>query len=380
MEIKNKKVIEAGHISEVYGPVQALKNFLLKKTDKFIFIGHPFSFTNLEGTIVEEFINGEKVKIQKGHKRNKNQFWQWLNDLFFNLLFIAKQQEQVDIFIGVDNLNAMTGIIMKIFKKVDIVIYYIIDHTPRRFKNPFFNFLYELADKIACKKSDYIFAISERVKNAKLEKFKFDGRKIFTVPVGVELEKIDKFTLEEKLNSKSMIFMSYLDETKGCQLMIEAMAEIIKKESKAELLIIGTGPYENKLKEMAKMAGLEKNIKFLGAMDHNTLFKFIPHHRFGVAPYLDDKNSYTYYADPTKPKEYLACGLPVVITDVPWIAKEIGQKPMGIVCKYNKEELVNACLKLLQDDEFYKLCLKNAQEFTKDLSYDNIYNKVFNLI
>lgn len=200
------------------------------------------------------------------------------------------------------------------------------------------------------------------------------------MPVGVELEKIDKFTLEEKLNSKSIIFMSYLDETKGCQLMIDAMTEIVKKESKAELLIIGTGPYENKLKEQAKKSGLEKNIKFLGPMEHDSLFKFIPHHRFGVAPYLDDKNSYTYYADPTKPKEYLACGLPVVITNVPWIAKEIGQKPMGIVCSYNREELVNACLKLLQDDEFYKICLKNALEFTKDLSYDEIYEKIFNLI
>lgn len=152
MQIKNKKIIEAGHISEVYGPVQALKNYLLKNVDNFIFIGHPFSFTNLEGTFAEEFISGEKVKIQKGHKRKKNQFWQWINDLFFNLLFIAKQKGRVDIFIAVDNLNAITGIIMKIFKKVDIVIYYIIDHTPRRFKNPFFNFLYELADKISCKK------------------------------------------------------------------------------------------------------------------------------------------------------------------------------------------------------------------------------------
>ena len=109
-------------------------------------------------------------------------------------------------------------------------------------------------------------------------------------------------------------------------------------------------------------------------MDHERLFKFIPHERVSVAPYMDDPNNYSYYADPTKPKEYLGCGLPIVITDVPWIAEEVKKRPMGVVCRYKRDELAAACVKLLKDDEFYKICLKNALDFASTLDWDKIYD------
>ena len=84
------------------------------------------------------------------------------------------------------------------------------------------------------------------------------------MPVGVELDKVDKFTVGEKLAKKSLVLMSMLDATKGVQLLIEAMQDIIKEVPRAELLIIGTGPYEQNLKEQAKKLGLEDNVKFLG--------------------------------------------------------------------------------------------------------------------
>ncbi len=377
MDIKNKFILESAHITEVYGPVQALKNYLIKRTDNFIFIGHPFSYTKIKNSIAEKFLKGEKIKEYKTHKRSNAQFFQWIKDFFYNVFFILNLKEKIDIFIGIDNLNALTGIIGKKIRKIERVIYYVIDHTPKRFKNPFFNFLYEYADKVACEKSDEIWALSKRIADVKKEKFKISEKKIKIVPVGVELSKVDKYTLDEKLKSKSIVFVSYLDETKGCQLMIDAMAEIIQECKEVKLLIIGTGPYEEKLKEQVKNLKLENYVKFLGTMDHDNLFKFIPHHRIGIASYMDDPNSYTYYADPTKPKEYFACGLPVVITDIPWIAEEIKKRPMGVVCKYNKEELVNACVKLLKDDEFYKICLKNAEEFSKELLWDRIYDEAF---
>ena len=74
-----------------------------------------------------------------------------------------KSRKKIDLFIGIDNLNALTGIIMKAFGKVDKVAYYIIDHMDRRFKNPFFNFFYETIDRIACENSDVIWSLSARI-------------------------------------------------------------------------------------------------------------------------------------------------------------------------------------------------------------------------
>lgn len=377
MELKGKQVIVAGHVTEVYGPVQALRNYLIKKTGELIYITHPFAYSKLAGSAAEFYEQGKVEKTVKGHKRGSNQMIQWVKDMLFNLSFVAGLKRKTDIFVAIDNLNAMTAIILKWFGKVDKVAYYIIDHTPRRFANPVFNWFYESIDGFACKNSDYIWSLSRRIAEAKNTKFKLKGTNNLVVPVGVELDKVDSFTVEEKTAKKTMILMSMLDETKGVQLLIDSMRDIIKEVPAAQLLIIGTGPYEPKLKEQAAELKLGESVKFLGLMDHDALFKFIPHHRIGLAPYINDANNYSWYADPTKPKEYLGCGLPLVITDVPWIAEEVAKRPMGVVCKYERASLAAACIKMLKDDDFYKLCLKNALEFAAGLSWIVIYNKAF---
>jgi glycosyltransferase involved in cell wall biosynthesis len=373
----NNLIIEAGHVTEVYGPVQALKNHLSKRKGGLILITHPFSYSKLEGTKAETFQDGISRETLSGHKRGDNQPVQWLKDIYFNVKFGLSLKKKADFFIGIDNLNAMTGIFLKWAGKVDKTIYYIIDHTPRRFKNPVLNFFYEAADRFACEQSDFIWSLSERIAAAKDKKYRIKKGRNIVVPVGVELGKVDKFTETEKVSKKTMVLMSMLDETKGVQLLIDCMKDISARVAGAQLLIIGAGPYEQNLKDQAKRLGLGESVKFLGLMDHDTLFKFIPHERVGLAPYMDDANNYSYYADPTKPKEYLACGLPVVITGVPWIAEEVEKRPMGVVCKYEKESLTGACVKILSDDAFYKICLKNSLEFAAGLDWDVIYTKAF---
>ena len=377
MELNGKQIIVAGHVTEVYGPVQALRNYLINKTGELIYITHPFSYSKLDGSKAEFYKSGKVVETARGHKRGPNQLFQWVKDVIFNIKFVSGLNKKTGIFVAIDNLNAMTAILLKWMGKVDKVAYYIIDHTPRRFKNPVFNWFYESIDGFACKNSDYIWSLSKRIADAKNVKFKLKGANNLVVPVGVELDKVDKFSVEEKVAKKTMILMSMLDETKGVQLLIDAMQDIIKEVPAAQLLIIGTGPYEPALKEQAKRLGMEECVKFLGLMDHDSLFKFIPHHRIGMAPYINDANNYSWYADPTKPKEYLGCGLPLVITDVPWIAQEVDSRPMGVVCKYEKVSLTAACVKMLKDDDFYRVCLKNSIEFASGLSWKVIYDKVF---
>jgi glycosyltransferase involved in cell wall biosynthesis len=155
------------------------------------------------------------------------------------------------------------------------------------------------------------------------------------------------------------------------------MEELIKKFPDVRLEIIGTGPFEGELKEMVKRKKLEKWVNFLGRMGHDKLMQYLPTCGIALATYEPDPNSITYYADPTKPKEYLACGLPVIITKVPWIAKEIEKAPMGIAINYDKYELVSAITKLLSDESFYKKCRDNAMEFASKLDLNKIFGKAF---
>jgi glycosyltransferase involved in cell wall biosynthesis len=169
--------------------------------------------------------------------------------------------------------------------------------------------------------------------------------------------------------------VSHLTESKGVQLAIAAMEQVREAIPDARLLIIGTGPYEQTLREQVKNLALENAVEFLGLMNHDQLFSFLPSCGIALAPYVNDPASITYYADPTKPKEYLACGLPVIITDVPWIAQEIARKPMGMCITYNTEELAKAAIALMKDSALYDRCVENAFDFVKDMSWDKIYNR-----
>ena len=132
-------------------------------------------------------------------------------------------------------------------------------------------------------------------------------------------------------------------------------------------------------KIFGKEGNTEDNISKL-IKEYNKLMEYLPTFGIALATYVDDPYSITYYADPTKPKEYLACGLPIIITKVPWIAEEIGKEPMGIAINYNKEELITAIIKLSTDDNFYELCRENAIKFTKDLNWDTIFDEAFSKV
>jgi glycosyltransferase involved in cell wall biosynthesis len=366
----------AGHVTEVYGPVQALITYLKNKKKDFKFILHPLPYSNIRFSKYGR--SNTAFTILKKMRNFKIELLVYIQHVIFNLVILLDQRHKIDIYIGIDNLNAFSGIIFRWIGKVDKVVYYVIDYTPKRFENPVLNYLYHMMDEFCVKHSDYVWNISERIAKIR-EKQGVPKEKNIVVPVGIELDKI-KIPPIESIRRNVIVFVSHLERSKGIQLAIEAMKIVVRKHPDAVLEIIGTGPYEDELKELVRKRGLEENVKFLGVMEHDALLQYLPTCGIALATYLDDPDSITYYADPTKPKEYLACGLPVIITKVPWIAEEIERRRMGIAINYNKEELVRAINKLLTDDNFYKMCRKNAIEFTKNLSWDKIFDEAFSKV
>ena len=93
-----------------------------------------------------------------------------------------------------------------------------------------------------------------------------------------------------------------------------------------------------------------------------------------MAPYVDDDSSFTKYTDPGKPKDYLASGLPVIITKISQVAFEIEKKKCGMAINYDKNELVAAIIKLLTNksllSEFKTNSLKMAHQYVWDKVFD----------
>ena len=100
----------------------------------------------------------------------------------------------------------------------------------------------------------------------------------------------------------------------------------------------------------------------------------------GLSPYSPEETNLSRYAWPARVIDYLACGLPVIITKVPAVALEIEKKKAGILIKYNEKELVSAIEKLFTNDRFYFQARQNAFKLVNHLSWDNIFQRAFSQI
>jgi glycosyltransferase involved in cell wall biosynthesis len=277
--------------------------------------------------------------------------------------------------VGIDNLNAAAGILLRTLGRVDKVTYYVIDYTPRRFANFFLNALYHGVDRFCARKADVVWNLSERMREVRAGQG-VEPRKNQLVPVGVALQEI----LRRKPRAGArfrLLYMGALQENKGVQLLIQAMPGILAKVPKARLDVIGFGPYEGALKGLASQSPARGAISFPGGLSHQELFARMASYGVALAPYVEEPDSYSYWCDPTKPKEYLACGLPLVITRVPWLWKLVDEpsRPMGVAVDYDPAALAAACVRLMTDQAFYARCRRNALAFGRTLEWDGIFDR-----
>lgn len=171
------------------------------------------------------------------------------------------------------------------------------------------------------------------------------------------------------------VFMGRLLENQGAQLIVAAIPQLLKKIPDFKLKIIGTGPYEKTLKELAIKLKVAEHCIFKGKISsHKIVEQEIAKSAVALAPYIKRLDKWTYYADPGKVKTYLACGVPVLLTNLPWNAKEIQIAKAGLIIKDDIPSLIRGAVKLMSPvNEAYR---KKAIEYSRRFDYESIFSKL----
>ena len=291
-----------------------------------MFIGHPFSYASQKKSIAEFYEKGS-LKIElKVPQISGPEYLIYLKDFLTTFYFNFRVRKKFDIFIGADPLNALVGLILKKLGFTQITIFYVIDYVPNRFKNPILNSLYRSLDRICVCNADYTWNLtSTMVQQEKKMELAEDKTNQMIVPTGMHPKKIQR---TDQPNAKNtVVFLSHLRKGQGIELVLDALPEVIKEIPSAKLIVIGTGPLEHILRKRRKREILSIASPFLGYIEnHDEIEEIVSNCRVGIAPYVPDPNSFTWYADPGKPKVYLGCGIPVIITKVPEVAFEISKR------------------------------------------------------
>ena len=372
-----KKILFIAHVTKINGPVQAFIKFLSKNTVKSHVITHPMPIADhtIKGQIPSKDFYSEYFRLSQGKKQTLKKFknlkpftiLNYFIHLIYSIIFVYKNK--FDLIVAADVLNAFSAIIMKKLGITKKVAFYVIDYSPVRFYNKLLNFIYHKLDRFCVRNSDIVWNISEKINQVRLNQ---SIKKSIVVPVGVYLNEFNPVK-NWKDNDKVIVYAGALSESKGVQLLIGCIPNIIKKVPDAKFSIIGDGPYKKNIIELINKNNLQKNVKLFGFMDREELLYYLSKCRIGVAPYQYYKNSYTIYADPTKPKEYMACGLPIIITDVPSTIIDVKKDKLGIVIKYNTNEFVNAVVNLITNDKLYVEYRENALKYMANYTWDKIY-------
>lgn len=360
------------------GPALDLEEYLKDKVKSLFFIGHPFPYRSDIRNFYRHYNGGKLTEEHNAREWKLPEALFYLKDALYTFIWALSQKTRINLFIGSDNFSAYLGLILKRMGKVEDVVLYTIDYMPTRFKNPIMNFLYHYFDKTCLKECEVIWNVSQKMAEARQKQKNIGGEgwaPQILVPLGIWHERIPKLSFKDKERYR-LVFLGHVLEKQGLDIVVDSMPALVKKLSRIKLIILGAGPHESSLKKKAKKLKVKNCVEFKGYIeDHHEVELELAKSSIGIAMYKPDPDSFTYFADPAKLKNYLSAGLPIVLTNVPPIATDLEKEKCAIISRYSKEDFIENISKLLGNTEKLKEYGDNAVHYADKFDWNKVFLK-----
>lgn len=125
-------------------------------------------------------------------------------------------------------------------------------------------------------KSNKIISPSPRLQKDLLDNFGLDSD---AIPYGIDNNEIftsgKNSSFSEKSKSTILLSVSRLIKTKGIDLNLYAFKKLLSKYDDLIYLIIGKGPMQLHLENLAKELKIEKKVKFIGFLPHKKIMQYM---------------------------------------------------------------------------------------------------------
>lgn len=352
-----KTILIISHNSDLEGPIDYYESYLVGKKNYVIKLAHPLNSYRNKASILS--IN---KKIVASYRRTELGIINLAIDFILSIRFIIKYK--IDVFIGANNFDVFVGIFCRLLlnKKINKIIYFASDFSEKRFKNQLLNQIYYLIEKFALKGADLTVSNTKRSEYKRLT-MGLVKKKSLIVPNVIFWEKPIFET--KKIHKNKFIYIGGITKEHGLLNILKTIRLLIK-----QLIIIGCG---NEWETTEKFLVKNKiKYKFYNKRNHKFVINYLSRFNgFGLAPY-NLQAKWVYYSSSLKINEYIACGVPVVTSDVTEISQYVELNNLGIV--YHLLNLDEIKKKLLSfDTDNY---VKRAKKFYYDYNYKKNYAKI----
>lgn len=208
-----------------------------------------------------------------------------------------------------------------------------------------------------------VITVSESL-SEELAGFGVDAGKLLHLRNGVDLQSFQPLDPENAradlgLGGEETVIASvgHLIPRKGHDIVISALGQ----HSHVRLLVVGSGPEEARLREQANRLGVAERVDFLGQLAQKRLVTV-----YSAANALVLASSREGWANVLL--EAMACGCPVVATDIPGTREVVTQRSAGVLVKERDPRAIAAGLERLLGDPPRR---SETRQFAERFSWDD---------
>lgn len=230
-------------------------------------------------------------------------------------------------------------------------------------KNSFFEKISRKFEQMCYFVCDGITVTTEQIRNIIGETSDVSVDKIKVISNGVDT----KMFTPLKIKKNRIIYSGLLGHAQELEKVFLAIKKLHKKFP-IEFYIVGDGDTKKNLEAAVKKEGLGGIVIFTGRLPRDQIPGLIAESLIGVAP-LKDLVSLRY-AIPTKIYEYMACGIPFIVTgrgEIERLARESGA---GVVAESSVESIYEHMVYLLDNELLRDTMGIKGREFV-----ENYYNR-----
>ena len=204
-----------------------------------------------------------------------------------------------------------------------------------------------------------VFVTSEYCYN-KLRKY---NKHIYHVPNGADVSSIQTVQAK-KLQGTVLLYAGGFEPWRGLDLLIDAFKRLKKEHKDLKLYLIGGGPH---YAQVHAYAAADNDIIFTGYLGHDDV---IAHYKGADVLVMPSRNCVSSQTiSSIKCFEYIASGVPCVVTDSGEHATWVKRCKAGLVVQDSVEGLYHGIGRLLTEKKLYAECKKNARKHAPEVDY-----------